>query len=79
MYIYLGFLGGSGRPRIPPQVAQNPFDFVDDIFDGVLAGLPREDVYTDVVEDDEVEFIEPVENTPAQRPAGCGLVCNLFG
>jgi len=76
---FSGFLGGSGRPRIPTQAAQNPFDLVDDIFDGILDGLPRGDVYPDVVEDDEVEFVEPVENTPAQRPAGCGLICTMFG
>jgi len=68
-----GLLGGNNRPKIP-QIPQDPFNLFDDIFSGV-ANLPRDDV----VEDGEVELIEPVDtNTPQTRP-GCGLLCTMFG
>lgn len=71
--IFLGLLGGNNRPKIP-QIPQDPFNLFDDIFSGV-ANLPRDDV----VEDGEVELIEPVDtNTPQTRP-GCGLLCTMFG
>eukprot|EP00088_Acartia_fossae_P004775 TRINITY_DN1206_c0_g1_i10.p1 TRINITY_DN1206_c0_g1~~TRINITY_DN1206_c0_g1_i10.p1 ORF type:complete len:339 (+),score=156.44 TRINITY_DN1206_c0_g1_i10:70-1086(+) len=65
-----GFPFLDQSPRVP-QIPQDPFGLFDDIFSG---GNPRDDP----VEEGDVEFVEPVDTTP-QRPAGCGLLCTMFG